>query len=283
MTSNWLLLVNVNRSVGYRGLLSVDRAHFIRFVIVSVLHCLFFVVLLLFKAFQPHKWHVNTDWKRKSSAQTNSFKIKTHSNEHKTERQWTPSRRKQIRTSRIVLSNALEYIEWHEIIEQIPEWNVNSAILYYWLRRVFSCCFSLGMFQDVGARYVVSFLCILRCSVHQRGNRYFYLSFQILFRIHQCWWVISTWYTSCERAVQSQLITLFWGITLRLCRATTKYIEYYLHSLTNSIDSMQHSLRTEKMRFAIGNVSIFKEDRDQNPLLFSSSLNVSSLCVYFVC
>lgn len=76
-------------------------------------------------------------------------------------------------------------------------------------------------------------------------------------------------YPHGAQLIQSQLITLFWGITLRICKATTKYTEYYLHSLTNSIDSMQYSLRTEIVRFAIQNVSIFKEDRDQNPLLFA--------------
>lgn len=165
---------------------------------------------------------------KKKVVSANKLEIETHTNEHKTEQQWTPSRRQQIRTSRIVLSNALEYIEWHEIIEQIPEWNVNSAILYYWLRRVFRCCFSLGMFQDVGARYVVSFFCILRCSVHQRGNRYFYLSFQILFRIHQYWWVISTWYTAHSIAA-NYIVLRYYVVNMQ----SNNKIHRILSTLTN--------------------------------------------------
>lgn len=214
---------------------------------------------------------------KKKVVSANKLEIKTHSNKHKTEQQWTPSRRQQIRTSRIALSNALEYIEWHEIIEQtrnkmlirkfyITDWGEYLVAVFN------SVCFRI-LVQNLQFHFSVFYVVLFIKEAID--------TFTLAFKY--CSESIDGSYPHGTQLIQSQLITLFWGITLRLCKQQKKYTEYYLHSLTNSIDSMQHSLRTKKLRFAIGNVSIFKEDRDQNPLLFSSSLNVLSLCVYFVC
>lgn len=165
---------------------------------------------------------------KKKVVSANKLEIKTHSNKHKTEQQWTPSRRQQIRTSRIALSNALEYIEWHEIIEQtrnkmlirkfyITDWGEYLVAVFN------SVCFRI-LVQNLQFHFSVFYVVLfIKEAIDTFTLGFKYCSESIN---------VDGSYPHGTQLIQSQLITLFWGITLRLCKATKK-IHRILSTLTN--------------------------------------------------